>query len=141
MTLRFLLDTNILSEPLRPQPNAGVLEGLQQHRSVIATASVVIHEILFGCYRLPQESRKRSDVEDYITRTVYAQVPIFSYDLDCAMWFARERARLAAIGRTPAYADGQIAAIAKINDLTLVTNNTADYIDFQDLKLENWFIL
>jgi tRNA(fMet)-specific endonuclease VapC len=46
MTLRFLLDTNILSEPLRPQPNAGVLEGLQQHRSVIATASVVIHEIL-----------------------------------------------------------------------------------------------
>jgi tRNA(fMet)-specific endonuclease VapC len=39
MTLRFLLDTNILSEPLRPQPNSGVLQKLRQYREVITTAS------------------------------------------------------------------------------------------------------
>jgi tRNA(fMet)-specific endonuclease VapC len=55
------------------------------------------------------------------------------------MWFVRERARLTSIGKTPAYADGQIAAIAQVNNLTLVTNNVSDYADFADLKLENWF--
>jgi tRNA(fMet)-specific endonuclease VapC len=43
------------------------------------------------------------------------------------------------MGKTPAYADGQIAAIAQVNNLTLVTNNVSDYADFADLKLENWF--
>jgi tRNA(fMet)-specific endonuclease VapC len=140
MTLRFLLDTNILSEPLRPQPNSDVLQKLRQHRQVISTASVVIHEILFGCYRLPQDSRKRRDIEGYINQSVRSQIPIFGYDLDAAIWFARERARLTSMGKTPAYADGQIAAIAQVNNLTLVTNNVSDYADFADLKLENWFI-
>ena len=51
------------------------------------------------------------------------KIPIIPYDIAAAEWFARERARLTAIGKTPAYADGQIAAIAQVNDLTLVTNN------------------
>jgi len=42
--------------------------------------------------------------------------------------------------RTPPYLDGQIAAIAVVNDLILVTNNTSDYADFQNLQLQNWFI-
>jgi tRNA(fMet)-specific endonuclease VapC len=141
MTPQFLLDTNILSEPLRPQPNFGVLQKLRQHREVIATASVVVHEILFGCYRLPHDSRKRGDIEAYVAQSVCAQIPIFGYDLDSAMWFARERARLTSIGKTPAYADGQIAAIARVNNLTLVTNNVSDYADYADFKLENWFTL
>lgn len=37
------------------------------------------------------------------------------------------------------YVDGQIAAIAVVNNLILVTNNQADYADFQDIQLENWF--
>jgi tRNA(fMet)-specific endonuclease VapC len=42
-------------------------------------------------------------------------------------------------GQTPAYCDGQIAAIAAVNNLTLVTRNINDFQHFQDLKLENWF--
>ena len=42
-------------------------------------------------------------------------------------------------GRTPPYVDGQIAAIAKVNELILVTRNTGDFVEFVDLKVQNWF--
>ena len=42
-------------------------------------------------------------------------------------------------GLTPAFADGQIAAIASTNQLILVTRNTKDFINFGDLTIENWF--
>jgi tRNA(fMet)-specific endonuclease VapC len=54
-------------------------------------------------------------------------------------WHARERARLSKIGKTLAFADGQIASIAAANDLILVTNNVADFQYFDNLKIDNWF--
>jgi tRNA(fMet)-specific endonuclease VapC len=67
-------------------------------------------------------------------------MPVFDYDLKAAKWHAQERARLSKIGKTPAFIDGQIASIAFCNDLILVTNNMADFQDFEDLIIENWFI-
>lgn len=49
----------------------------------------------------------------------------------------KELASVAA-GKTPAFADGQIAAISYTNNLILVTNNTSDFQNFLNLKLENW---
>ncbi|MGK7882028.1 MAG: hypothetical protein AB4060_18295 [Crocosphaera sp.] len=43
------------------------------------------------------------------------------------------------MGKTPAFVDGQIAAIAYTNQLILVTNNVSDFQDFQGLQIENWF--
>ncbi|MDP5016782.1 MAG: type II toxin-antitoxin system VapC family toxin [Dolichospermum sp.] len=137
----FLLDTNILSEPLRSRPNPVVIRMIQQYSSDITTATVVLHELLFGCYRLPIESNKRQIIEVYLQREIKQKIPILPYDIAAAEWFAKERARLTAIGKTPAYADGQIAAIAQVNNLTLVTNNVSDYADFQNLKIENWLEL
>lgn len=65
---------------------------------------------------------------------------ILPYDVDAAQWHAAERSRLAQLGRTPPYLDGQIAVIAAVHNLVLVTNNTTDYSDFQELRPENWFI-
>jgi tRNA(fMet)-specific endonuclease VapC len=67
-------------------------------------------------------------------------MPVFDYDLKAAKWHAQERARLSKIGKTPTFIDGQIASIAFCNDLILVTNNMADFQDFEDLIIENWFI-
>ncbi|GJD18337.1 PilT domain-containing protein [Rivularia sp. IAM M-261] len=139
--MRFLLDTNILSEPLRPRPNPNVARMLLQHSGEIATATVVFHELLFGCYRLPAESRKRSIIESYLYTEVKQKIPLLPYDTAAAEWFAAERTRLTTIGKTPAYADGQIATIAQVNNLILVTNNVADYSDFQNLKIENWLVM
>lgn len=80
-------------------------------------------------------------LEEYITSLLTRSILIFSYDLNAAQWHALERAKLVSLGRTPTYADGQVAAIAAVNDLILVANNKADYTDFQDIQIENWFEL
>jgi tRNA(fMet)-specific endonuclease VapC len=124
MTVRFLLDSNIISEPSRPIPNTQVLDQLNRYRSEVAVASLVVHEILYGCWRLPASKRKDS-LWKYIKDSVL-DLPVFDYDLKAAKWHAQERSRL--------------SKIAFCNDLILVTNNMADFQDFEDLIIENWFI-
>lgn len=137
MTVRFLLDSNVLSEPSRPLPNAQVLRQLNRYRSQLGVASVVVHEMLYGCWRLAP-SRRRESLWQYIQDSVLT-LPVFDYGLDTARWHAQERVRLTQIGRTPAFADGQIASIAYYHGLVLVTNNVTDFQDFEGLRIENWF--
>ncbi len=124
MSFQYLLDTNALSEPARRIPNVNVLHKLDVCQLEIATASIVVHELMYGCLRLP-ESRKREALWNYIQDSVLS-LPMFNYDRDAAEWHARERARLTKIGKTPAFADGQIASIAHANSLILVTNNVGE---------------
>ena len=138
MKRRYLLDTNIISEPIRPQPNPKVLARIQEYRREIATASVVWHELLFGCQRLP-ESRKRRMLEIYLHDVVEQTIPILPYAKAAAEWHAQERARLSLAGVSPAFADGQIAAIANSHGLILVTANVVDFANFKGLSIENWF--
>lgn len=137
MTLRYLLDTNVISEPLRPQPDQNTLARLHQHQNEIAIAAVIWHELWYGCERLPPSAR-RDRIIHYLTQVIGATIPVLAYDETSAHWHGRERARLAALGRTPSFADGQIAAIAHTHQLTLVTFNTADYAEFSGLTLEDW---
>ncbi|WP_423923218.1 type II toxin-antitoxin system VapC family toxin [Candidatus Poriferisodalis sp.] len=135
--MQYLLDTNIVSEPLRPQPNAEVLHRLREHDGEIAIPALVWHELRFGCCRLPQ-SHRRDAIERYIDEVVLGRFAIEDYDRRAADWHARERARLAAAGATPPFVDGQIAAIAAVNGLILVTANTSDFAAFDDLDIEHW---
>jgi tRNA(fMet)-specific endonuclease VapC len=64
---------------------------------------------------------------------------ILPYDASAAAWHARERARLTRRGKRPAFVDGQIAAIAAVNDLVLVTRNLRDFSGFSGLEIESWF--
>lgn len=137
MTLRYLLDTNVLSEPLRPIPNERVMQRLAAAGDTLATAAVVWHELRFGAARL-EASTKRRTIEAYLDEVVKATVPILPYDEAAAGWHAAERARLVAAGRTPPFADGMIAAIAAVNVLVLVTGNVGDYAAFTGLVVENW---
>ena len=68
------------------------------------------------------------------------KMTILPYDDQAAEWHAKERARLASLGQMPTFADGQIAAIAKVNGLVLVTRNTSDFKKFSGLQLENWHV-
>jgi len=137
VNLKYLLDTNVVSEPLRPEPNFGVLRRLRRHEEEIAIPSVVWHELRFGSERLPL-SRRREAIEKYLEEVVLATIPILDYDREAAEWHARERARLTARGGTPPFADGQIAAIARTHDLILVTFNDADFRRFQGLRVQTW---
>jgi tRNA(fMet)-specific endonuclease VapC len=137
VTLRYLLDTNILAEPMRPVPDQRILDRLKRHQHEIAIASVVWHEMWFGCYRLP-DSAKRQALEAYLSQAVAPSIPVLSYDDQAAAWHAKERARLSKLGKTPPFADGMIAAVASTNHLILVTLNLPDFDSFSDLQLENW---
>lgn len=137
MSVRYLLDTNVLSEPLKAAPDAGVLAHLDRHTGAVATAGTVWHELLFGVSLLPK-GRRRSTAERYLQNVIAPNVPVLAYDTTAASWHAQERARLSLLGRTPPFVDGQIAAIASVNGLTLVTHNTRDFAEFRGLRLVSW---
>jgi tRNA(fMet)-specific endonuclease VapC len=137
VTLKYLLDTNVLSEALRPVPDPQVLDRLREHQAEMAIAAVVWHELWYGCRRLPP-SKRRTAIETYLRDVVGLTIPILAYDAGAAAWHAEERARLAQAGKPPPFADGQIAAIAATNDLVLVTFNGDDYAAFRDLRVEDW---
>ena len=92
----------------------------------------------YVCLKLPA-SQKRQRLELYLQQQIEAVLPILPYDDQAAAWHAVERERLTQQGKTPPYLDSQIAAIAAVNRLTLVTRNVTDFEAFQDLLLENWF--
>jgi tRNA(fMet)-specific endonuclease VapC len=135
--MKYILDTNVLSEAVKTEPDRHVMAMLEKHQAEIATASPVWHELQYGCLRLPV-SRKREIIESFLEDVIRQNIIILPYDERSAKWHARERARLAAEGQMPPYVDGQIAAIAKVNGLALVTRNTADFKIFTDLEVQNW---
>ncbi len=135
MILRYLLDTNTVSDPFRPVPNLGILRRLRQHDGEVALAAPVWHELRFGLERLPP-SKKRQKVEDFL-RTL-EELPVLPYDVAAAEWHARERARLESIGKVPPFVDSQIAAVASANRLIVVTSNVKDFQIFDGIVIEDW---
>jgi tRNA(fMet)-specific endonuclease VapC len=92
----------------------------------------------YGLALMPDGRRKQA-LTQYLEQAVQQRLTVLPYDREAALWHAEERARLAAQGRTPPFIDGQTAAIAMVNRLTLVTRNTNDFADFAGLTVENWF--
>lgn len=76
--------------------------------------------------------------EAYLRDVVRGAFPNLAYDEAAATWHGEERARLESLGHTPPFVDGQIAAIAKVHGLTVVTTNDKDFSGFKGLAVENW---
>lgn len=127
----FLLDTNVISDPPKLHPSAKLLRRLEAHEGQLAICAVTWHEVVYGVERMPTGQRK-DRLRAYFD-VVRATLPILPYDERAAAWHAKERARLA---KTPPFVDGQIAAIAATNDLTLVTAD-ADFARF-GIRVVNW---
>lgn len=136
---RYLLDTNALSEAAKLHPSPVFMARLERHRLEVAISATTWHELVFGVERLPP-GRRRDGLVAFARGVVAGSMPILAYDEVAAAWHARERARLTSLGRAPAAADGQIAAVAARHGLTLVTDNTRDFEGFLDLRLENWLL-
>lgn len=137
MTLRFLLDTNIVSAPLAKEPNRKVTRRLTDQGIYCAIAAPVWHELTYECERLA-EGKRRTAVDEYLRTVVRASFPILPYDEPAALWHGKERARLEKAGKTASFVDGQIAAIAKRHDLTVVTANPKHFALFDRLTVVDW---
>ena len=117
--MKYLLDTNVLSESVKTSPKKTVLKSIERYQHEIVTAAPVWHELYFGCQRMPV-SRKRKILESYLNDVIKSNMIILPYDERAAEWHARARARLSSAGKTPSFVDGQIASITKINGLKLI---------------------
>jgi tRNA(fMet)-specific endonuclease VapC len=135
--LRYLLDTNVLAEPLAREPDPLLLQRLERHQEQCATAAPVVHEIRYGIELLPP-SRRREAYERYLEEVVLPLYRVLPYDQPSAARHARERARQHALGVKRPYFDGLIAAIALVNDLVVVTANVRDFAHYQGLVVESW---
>jgi len=133
-----LLDTNVLSEPMRQQPDAAVMAQLEEGGHRLHTASVVIHELRYGVQRLPR-GRRRARLDSYVQTVLASGLTVLAYDTTAALWHGEQRASLETRGLKPPFADGQIAAIAATQGLVLVTRNVSDFEEFDGLQLLNWF--
>lgn len=136
--LRYLLDTNIVSEPVVARPSPAVLDRIKGNAASLAISSVTWQEVLYGMFLLPA-GKRRDQIEDYLFRRIRPALPIIGFEERAARWQAEQRASLRQVGKSPSYADSQIAGIAVANDLVLVTRNVDDFADFEGLQIENWF--
>lgn len=136
--ISYLLDSNILSEPVRAKPNEKVMLRFANHDGEYATSAIVWHELVYGCELLAASKRKKQ-LQSYLAMLLASGLAILPFDQAAASWYGKERAKLQRQGKVCAYADGEIAAIAVTRQLTLVTRNTQDFVNFQGLSLQNWF--
>jgi predicted nucleic acid-binding protein len=124
-----VLDTNVLSESLRPKPSSSVLEWMRSHaRTALFTTAITEAEIHFGLALLPT-GRRRNALEAAVALIFEAELSGRVLPFDSAA--AREYAALAAnrqrAGRPMSQADAQIAAIVRSRGATLATRNVADF--------------
>lgn len=134
--LRYLLDTNVVSQPMMKTPSMSVMRKLASVADECAISAPVWHELQYGCKRMPA-GKRRNALQDYIADVV-STFQILPYDDLAAKLHAIERVRLEELGTTVPFVDGQIAAIAQINELVLVTANVRDFEPFKALTVENW---
>ena len=124
-----LVDTNVISEPLRREPNAAVIEWLDaQNVETLFLAAISLAEMRFGVAALP-EGRRRDWLEQSIEQRV---VPLFRgrvlpFDDAASKAYASLRAKARGTGNAMASADGFIAAIAAANGLIVATRDVAPF--------------
>ncbi len=133
-----LLDTNILSELMKPAPELAVVQWLDaQPDSQVFLPAITKAEIELGIALFPNGKRK-----DTFTRLAGAlfdefQDRILPFDDGAASRYANLVATARKAGRTISLEDAQIAAITQANHLTLATRNTKDFEFIPDLLLIN----
>jgi tRNA(fMet)-specific endonuclease VapC len=128
LALIHLLDTNVVSELTKQQPNRSVVLAFQRHESSFAIGATTAAELAFGCARMkpgPPQAQIRRWLEGLLVR-----LPVLPFDTRAALWPGQERARLVGEGRPPSRTDGEIAAVALTNGLTLVTKNLRHFASF-----------
>lgn len=123
--MRYLLDTNVLYEPVSRSPDPQVLQQLEKHGAEACTAATVVHELRYGAERLASGRRKEL-LERYLDDVV-ARLDVLAYDDRAAGRHASTRAALEAGGRSTSFADAQIAAVAAVHHLVIVTRNVQHF--------------
>ncbi len=124
-----LLDTNVVSEPMRPMPDQKVLAWLDaQAAESLYLSTVSFAELLLGIASLPAGKRRKA-----LAAALHEQVialfgeRIVPFDLGAAETYAQIVTRARRHGHPIAVADAQIAAIAASHQFTVATRDEAPF--------------
>ncbi len=131
--MNYLLDTNACISYLNraDSPVRTQMQSLKPHQ--IYLCSVVKSELFFGAMKSQQPEKALQKLKFF-----FANLPSLTFDDTAAAKFGEIRAFLQQRGTPIGPYDLQIAAIALVNNLTLVTHNTREFSRVPDLKLEDW---
>ncbi len=134
-----VVDTNVLSEEMKPQPAARVHAWfLGQPASDLYTTAICEAEILLGVALLPDGQRKR-DLEAG-ARRIFALFAgrVLPFESDAAETFAKVVSERRQLGRPIGDFDAQIAAIARSRGFAVATRNVADFQGTGVLIVDPW---
>ncbi len=131
--MTYLLDTNVCVRLLNNNNPAVTARLAVEQPENIYLCTVVQMELVYGAYRSANLERNLALLERF-----FSQFSILHLDEQAARVAGQIRAQLAALGTPIGPYDVQIAAIALVNDLILVTHNTGEFSRVHGLKIEDW---
>ena len=123
--MTYLVDANVLSEPTKPRPDAGVVDWLRHNEREIVVDPIIIGEIDFGILLLPR-GKRRSRLERWFNEGVQ-RILCLPWDAATGLRWARLLAELRTKGRSMPIKDSLIAATALTHSLKVVTRNRVDF--------------
>jgi predicted nucleic acid-binding protein len=133
----FLLDTNIISELIKKQPNPYLLERMEDVPDAsLHTASVCAMELRFGALRVTSSEALWTKIQ----KRILSRIQILHFGYQEAMKAAELLAALYASGRPIGIEDTMIASTAISNGLIVVTANTEHFSRIPGLPSENWLL-
>jgi len=135
-----VLDTNVLSELIRPIPEPKVVAWLEaQTMDVLFTTAISRGEMLYGAHVLPAGRRRAElllEIEAIFSTDMADRV--LPYDSDAADAHAMIAAQRRALGRSTSVADMMIAGIVRSLGATLATRNIRDFEDCGIALIDPW---
>ena len=132
--IRYLLDTNIVIYVIKRKP-LSALELFNRHAGHMAISSITLAELLHGAEKSSRVAENLRVVEDFASR-----LDVLSYGPKAAGHYGSIRAALERIGQPIGINDLHIAAHARSEGLTLVTNNLGEFSRVPALQMENWAV-
>ena len=135
-----LLDTNVVSELLRPKPDANVLAWFEANTALPMYLSTITEaELWLGVYSLPEGKRRNiieGDISEILKNDFAGQ--ILHFDSRAALAYGKLFGKRKAMGRPISREDCQIAALAHVNSFKLATRNVGDFEHCNITLLNPW---
>ncbi|MEW1962945.1 type II toxin-antitoxin system VapC family toxin [Microbacterium sp. NPDC077644] len=134
-----VLDTNVVSEFMRPSPDATVLAWLDGiPRGEVWTTSVTVAEIAAGIAGLPEGKQRTRLQSGFITALRGFDDRILAFTAVAALKYGEIIGHRNRLGRPISIADAQIASIAEHAQATLATRNTRDFDGIDVTVINPW---
>jgi toxin FitB len=124
-----VLDTNVLSEALKPAPSQAVLRWLGAQASLeVFTTTITVAEVCYGIEAMPP-GKRRTQLLAAVEKMLAEQFDqrVLPFDEEAAQLFGRIVAGREAAGRPISQFDAMIAAIARLHHATVATRNIDDF--------------